>query len=326
MKAILCQEFGPASNLKLVELADPVPGPGEVLVDVEAVALNFFDTLIIRDRYQLKPPLPFSPGGEMAGTVAAVGPDCAIAVGTRVVAYTKFGAARQKLVLPEDEVMPVPDGVPAEIAASLPIAYGTTLHALKDRADLQPGETLAILGASGGVGQAAIEIGKLMGARVIACASSDDKLAFCRDMGADATVNYETEDLKTRLRELTDGVGVDVIYDAVGDRFSEPALRACAWGGRHLVIGFAAGEIPKLPLNLLLLKGCDLRGVFWGEHVVREPELFAENMAQLLDWIATGALKPHVHAVYPMAEFATALDDIASRRAKGKVVVRIEHD
>lgn len=323
MKALLCEQHGPPSRLRIVDLPDPVPGPGEALVAVEAVALNFFDTLIIEDRYQIKPELPFSPGGEMCGTVIAAGPDCDIAVGTRVLAYTKYNAARERLVLPAEELTPVPAGVPAEIAASLPIAYGTTLHALRNRADMRPGETLAILGASGGVGQAAIEIGKLMGARVIACAASDDKLDFCRAMGADAVVNYETEDLKARLRALTDGVGVDVVYDAVGDRFSEPALRACAWGGRHLVIGFAAGAIPRIPLNLLLLKGCDLRGVFWGEHVAREPELFAENMTQLLEWIASGALKPHVHAVHPLADFAAAYDDIISRRARGKVVLRL---
>jgi NADPH2:quinone reductase len=286
------------------------------------VGLNFYDTLTIRDRYQYKPPMPFSPGGEISGEVVAIGPDTdGVAIGDRVIAYTKWNGARERLVVSAEDLIPIPDGVGYPEAAAVMVTYGTTMHAFRDRAELAEGETVAILGASGGVGQAAIEIARLMGARVIACASSPDKLAFCREMGAHETIDYETEDLKLRLRELTDGRGVDVVYDAVGDRFSEPAIRALAWRGRHLVIGFAAGEIPRIPLNLLLLRGADIRGVFWGESILHDPEAHAANMAQVLAWIAEGRLKPHIHKAYPLAETAAALEEIAGRRVKGKVVI-----
>jgi len=215
----------------------------------------------------------------------------------------------------------MPDGLDFVTAAGLIVTYGTSLHALKDRADMQPGETLAVLGASGGVGQAAVEIGKAMGARVIACASSDDKLEFCRTLGADETLNYTDEDLKTRLKELTDGKGVDVIYDPVGADLAEPALRAIGWKGRFLVVGFAGGGIPKIPLNLALLKGCQIVGVFWGDHLVREPSRHRANMAQLLDWVVEGKIKPHIHKVYPLEETSDALMAIARREVRGKVIV-----
>lgn len=321
MKAVLCREFGPPSGLTVEDIPEPAPGPGEVLVRIRAAGLNFYDTLAIRDRYQYRPPLPFSPGGELAGEVERLGPDVdTVAVGDRVVAYSKWNACREKIVLPAEDLIALPDGVGFREAAASVVTYGTTMHALRNRADLVPGETLAILGASGGVGQAAIEIGRLMGARVIACASAE-KLDFCREMGAHETIAYDREDLKLRLRELTDGRGVDVVYDAVGDKYTEPAVRALAWRGRLLVVGFAAGEIPRIPLNLLLLKGCDLRGVFWGESILREPEDHADNMAQVLDWIAAGKLRPHIHATCRLEETAAALEEIAGRRVKGKVVV-----
>lgn len=323
MKAILSDRPGPADTLVLADLPDPVPGPGEVLVDVAAVGLNFFDTLVIEDRYQFKPVRPFSPGGEFSGRVAALGAGVTgFTLGERVAGHLKAGAAREKLLVPAGMLVPVPDGVSDAAAAGFCITYGTSLHGLADRADLKPGETVAVLGASGGVGQATIEIAKLMGARVIACASGAEKLALCRSLGADETVDYNTEDLKERLKALTGGKGVDVIYDVVGGRYAEPALRAIAWKGRYLVVGFAAGEIPKIPLNLTLLKGCDIRGVFWGAAVDRDPEGYRRDMARLLGWIAEGKLKVLIHGEYPLAEAAAALDVLSGRRALGKVILR----
>lgn len=323
MKAILSDRPGPADTLILADLPDPVPGPGEVLVDVAAVGLNFFDTLVIEDRYQFKPQRPFSPGGEFSGRVAALGAGVTeFAIGTRVAGHLKAGAAREKLLVPAAMLVPVPDGVSDAAAAGFCITYGTSLHGLADRADLKPGETVAVLGASGGVGQATIEIAKLMGARVIACASGADKLAVCRSLGADEVIDYNSEDLKERLKALTDGKGVDVIFDVVGGRYAEPALRAIAWKGRYLVVGFAAGEIPKIPLNLTLLKGCDIRGVFWGAAVDRDLAGYRRDMAQLLAWIAEGRLKVLIHGEYPLAETARALDELSGRRALGKVILK----
>lgn len=321
MRAVLCRGFGPPSSLTIEDLPSPVPGAGEALIRIRAAGLNFYDTLAIQDKYQYKPELPFSPGGELAGDVVAVGPDVdSVAIGDRVLAYSKWNACREEIVLPAEDLIAIPDAVGYEAAAAIVVTYGTTMHALRNRADMVAGETLAILGASGGVGQAAIEIGRLMGARVIACAS-EEKLDFCRSMGAHETIAYDREDLKLRLRELTDGRGVDVVYDAVGDKYTEPAVRALAWRGRLLVVGFAGGQIPRIPLNLLLLKGCDLRGVFWGESILREPEDHADNMAQLLDWIAEGKLKPHIHATYPLEGTIAALEAIAGRQVKGKAIV-----
>lgn len=322
MRAVLSREVGGPESLTIEDIAEPVAGPGEVVVAMRACALNFFDTLILRDRYQIRPPRPFSPGGEIAGVVDGVGPGVVgVAPGDRVIAYLKSGGAREKIAVAAEALIAMPDGLDFVTAAGLSVTYGTALHGLADRGALQPGETVAILGASGGVGQAAIEVAKILGARVIACASSPDKLAFCRTIGADEAVDYHADDLKQRLKDLTDGRGVDVVYDAVGDRFAEPALRATAWRGRYLVVGFAAGEIPKIPLNLLLLKGCDLRGVFWGDHVAREPAAFAAEMAQIMAWVVAGRLKPHVQATYPLDQTATAIAEIAARRVKGKLVV-----
>jgi NADPH2:quinone reductase len=323
MKAVLCKRFGGPETLVVEDVPEPRPGPGEALVRIRATGLNFFDTLIIENKYQLKPPLPFSPGAEFCGVVEALGPEVAeLKAGDRVIGSIGHGACRELVAASAKRLTRVPDGVADEQAAGLTITYGTSLHALKDRARLQPGETLAVLGAAGGVGLAAVEIGALMGARVVACASSDDKLAVARQHGADLTLNYSGESLREGLRRLTDGQGVDVLYDPVGGALAEPALRSMAWEGRYLVIGFAGGEIPKLPLNLVLLKGCDVVGVFWGSFADREPEAHAANMAWLLEHVAAGRLSARVHAVYPLAETARALGVLARREAVGKVLVR----
>ncbi len=322
MKAVLCTHYAGPDELELADIDSPRAGPGEVVIGVKAAGLNFFDTLIIENKYQFKPELPFSPGAEVAGEVLRAGEGVtAFKPGDRVMAYTVWGGAREEVAVPEASVIAMPHGLDFTIAAGLIVTYGTSLHALRDRAGLQPGETLAVLGASGGVGQAAVEIGKAMGARVIACASSDDKLEFCRSLGADETVNYSSEDLKTRLKDLTGGSGVDVIYDPVGAELAEAAFRAIGWKGRFLVIGFAGGAIPKMPLNLALLKGADIVGVFWGDHLKREPELHQANMKQLLDWVLEGKVKPHVHKVYPLGQTAQALQAIARREVLGKVIV-----
>jgi NADPH:quinone reductase len=323
VKACLCKTLGPPSNLVIEEIPDPEIGRSSVVVRVKACALNFFDTLIIQGKYQFKPDGPFSPGAEFAGVVEAVGPEVtAFAVGDRVMGYVRWGAARENIVAEQGDLVILPEGVSFEIAAGLTVTYGTTLHAYRDRADLKPGETVAVLGASGGVGQAAVEIASIMGAKVIACASSEEKLAFARSLGAEQSIDYSRQPLKETLKELTAGKGVNVVYDPVGGELSEQALRATAWEGRFLVIGFAAGEIPKIPLNLLLLKGCDLRGVFWGEALTRDPEGHKNNMVQLLHWVQEGKLKPHIHAVYPLEKTAEALEEIAARRVRGKVILK----
>ncbi|MGX1307889.1 NADPH2:quinone reductase [Amorphus suaedae] len=323
MRAVLSKEPGPPSSLVVETIDRPEPGPGEVLIAVEAASLNFFDTLIIQDRYQYRPERPFSPGAECAGRVAALGAGVTgFAEGDRVVAYVAWGACREYVIAKAIALVAVPDAVDSAIAATVIVTYGTTLYALRDRGDLKPGETLAVLGASGGTGQAAVEIGKAMGARVIACASSPDKLEFTRSLGADEGIDYGSEDLKDRLKALTGGNGVDVVYDPVGGPLAEQALRACSWLGRFLVIGFASGDIPKIPLNLALLKSCDIRGVFWGSAVERDPDGHRRNVAQLLAWVAEGRLKPHLDAVYPLEETAVALQRLADRDVKGKVVIR----
>lgn len=314
MKAVLCKEYGPPEKLIVAEIDPPRAKQGEVIVNIKAVGLNFFDTLIIEGKYQTKPAMPFSPGGEIAGVTED---------GMRVMAYAGYGGAREQISVPRTSLIPIPDGLSFETAAGLTITYGTTLHALRDRAKLQQGETLAVLGASGGVGQAAVEIGKAMGARVIACASSGEKLAFCKSLGADELVNYENTDLKETFKALTKGKGVDVIYDPVGGALSEPALRSIAWGGRFLVIGFAAGEIPKIALNLILLKGCDVQGVFWGAHVEKEPERHQANMKQLLEWVAAGTIKPHIHKTWPLEKTTEALQAIARREVIGKAIIKL---
>lgn len=323
MKALLCTRYGTPDDLELADIPDPTPGPGEAVVAIKAISLNFFDTLIIAGKYQRKPPMPFSPAAEFAGVVESVGEGATrLAVGDRVLAYCGHGAARERIALPADQLVKIPDSLDFDHAAGLCVTYGTSHYALKDRGDLKPGETLAVLGASGGVGLAAIEIGKLMGARVIACVSSQEKLEFCRKHGADEGIDYSKEDLKEALRRVTQGNGVDVVYDPVGGPYSEPALRAMAWLGRFLVVGFAAGEIPKLPLNLVLLKSCDVRGVLWGGWTERDVAGYRASTDQLLAWCAQGKLSTHVHAVYPLSEAPAALKAIAARQVMGKVILR----
>ena len=323
MKAILCRRYGPPETLELADIPDPVAGPGEVVAKVEAVGLNFFDTLIIAGKYQTKPAFPFSPAAEFAGEVESVGPGVtAVRPGDRVAGNIGHGAARQRIAVAAERLVPMPDGLDFERAAGVIVTYGTALHALRDRAALRAGETLAVLGAAGGIGLAAIEIGKIMGARVIACASSADKLAFTRQHGADAAVNYADEDLKDALRRVSGGGGPDVIYDPVGGPLAEPALRALAWAGRFMVIGFAAGEIPRLPLNLALLKGCDIRGVYWGAWTEREPAASRANNVELMQWCAQGKLSAHVHEAFPLERIADALRALSGRKAMGKVILK----
>ena len=322
MKAILCTRAGGPDDLSLSDIPDPVAGPGEAIVRVKAAALNFFDTLIIAGKYQTKPAFPFSPAAEFAGVVEGLGAGVSgLKIGDRVLGYAGYGAARERVAAKAERLVILPEGLDFDRAAGLSVTYGTTYHALKDRAHLKPGETLAVLGAAGGTGLAAIELGKLMGARVIACASSDDKLAFARQHGADETVNYGKDDLRASLKALAGERGIDVIYDPVGGALAEQALRAIAWQGRFLVVGFAAGEIPKLPLNLVLLKGCEIVGVFWGAFTEREPKAQAANMAQIVRWCAQGKLSAHVHAVYPLSDTAQALKDIAARKVMGKAIL-----
>ena len=323
MKAVLCTRYGGPDDLEFADIPEPSAGPGEVVVRVRAAALNFFDTLIIAGKYQHRPAFPFSPASEFAGEVESVGSGVVgFLPGDRVVGSIGWGAAREKVVAPIDRLTKLPAGIDLDRAAGLTVTYGTTLYALQTRGGLQAGETLAVLGAAGGTGLAAVEIGKLMGARVIACASSDDKVIFARRHGADAGVNYAHDDLKTALRGLTGGEGVDVVYDPIGGARAEAALRALRWGGRFLVIGFAAGEMPNLPMNLVLLRSLDVLGVYWGGWTERNSAAYRTNMAQIVRWFADGKLSAHVHAVYPLEETAQALTVIAERMAMGKVILR----
>jgi NADPH2:quinone reductase len=322
MKAVLCKQYGPPDALVFENLPSPRPGDGEVVITMKAASVNFPDVLIIQNKYQFKPPLPFSPGSELAGVVKEVGPGVqAFRPGDKVMAFTTYGAFAEEVKTEASRLIALPEGMDFIRGAAFVLTYATTDHALRDRAALAAGETLLVLGAAGGVGLAAVEIGSALGARVIACASSDDKLAVCREHGADATINYATEDLRERIKALTQGRGVDVIYDAVGGPYTEPAFRSIAWRGRHLVVGFAAGDIPKLPLNLALLKGASVVGVFWGDFVRREPARFADSMRQLATWYRDGRLKPHVSETFPLEKAADALKLMAARKVKGKVVL-----
>jgi NADPH2:quinone reductase len=324
MRAVLCKAFGPPESLVVEEIPSPVPGPGEVVVSVKAASVNFPDVLIIQNKYQVKPPLPFSPGSEVAGLVKAVGEGVtAFAPGDPVLAITAYGAFAEEVKTEARRLVSIPAGMDFATAAAFGLTYATSEHALYDRGALKSGETLLVLGAAGGVGLAAIEIAKILGARVIACASTDDKLAVCRSHGADETINYATEDLRERIKALTAGNGADVIYDPVGGPYTEPALRSIAWRGRLLVVGFAAGEIPKIPLNLTLLKGCSIVGVFWGDFARREPQRFAEAMARLGRWYSEGKLKPHVSETFPLEHAAEALTLMANRQVTGKVVLTV---
>jgi NADPH:quinone reductase len=323
MKAILCTHFGTPDELELADIPQPAAGPGEAVIGIKAAALNFFDLLIIAGKYQHKPPFPFSPAAEFAGVVQSVGAGVtAFAPGDRVMGWTGWGAARQSLAAGADQLVKLPANLDFERAAGLTVTYATTLYGLRERGKLKSGETLVVLGASGGTGLAAIEIGKIMGARVIACASSEEKLAFAKAHGADETVNYAKDDLRDALKRLGGADGIDVVYDPVGGDYAEPALRSLGWEGRYLVIGFAAGAIPKIPLNLVLLKSCDIRGVLWGGWTQRDPQGQRTLMNDIVRWCAEGKLSAHVHAVYPLAETANALKAIAERKVMGKIVLR----
>ena len=323
MRAILCKELGPADKLVIEDVPSPQVSGDGVKVKVKAAGLNFPDTLIIEGKYQIKPELPFSPGGEMAGEIIEVGPDVKnLKPGMRVMGLTGYGSFAEEMVISESRVIPVPDGMKDETAAAFSMVYGTSYHALKQRANIQPGETLLVLGASGGVGLAAVELGKAMGAKVIAAASSDDKLQVAKEAGADDLINYTDEDLKEALKSRYPQ-GIDVIYDPVGDRFTEPALRNMAWNGRFLIVGFAAGEIPKIPANLTLLKGCSVVGVFWGAFTAKEPKAHIQNVKELMQLFADGKINPRVSEVFPFEQYEDALAALSSRRAKGKVVLKV---
>lgn len=322
MKAVVCRAYGPPESLAVEEIATPVPRAGEVLVEVKAAGVNFPDSLIIQNKYQLKPPLPFSPGSELAGVVKALGDGVTrYRVGQQVIGFTGWGAYAQAVVVPQERLIPVPEGMPFDVAGSFVMTYGTCWHALKDRAQLNPGETVLVLGAAGGIGLASVEIAKALGARVIAAASSDDKLATCREHGADETINYAREDLRERLKAIAGADGIDVVCDPVGGRYAEPALRSTAWRGRYLVLGFADGEIPKIPLNLPLLKGNALVGVFWGEFVRREPARAASDLQALMALFRDGKIRPLVYRRYPLEQAADALYALLKREVKGKAVI-----
>jgi len=322
LKAVLCKELGPPESLVVEDVPSPRPGKGQVVVSVKAAGVNFPDTLIIQGKYQFKPEPPFSPGGEVAGVVKQVGEGVSgIRVGARVIGASTFGGFAEEIALDADRIIPMPDGMDFVPASAFMLTYGTSYHALHDRAQLRPAETLLVLGASGGVGLAAIQLGKAMGAKVIAAASSDEKLRVCKENGADELVNYASDDLRARVRAITGGRGVDVVYDPVGGPYSEPALREMAWNGRFLVVGFAAGEIPKVALNLPLLKGCSIVGVFWGAFTRNEPERNRRNNEELLRLYTAGRVKPHIHATYPLERAAEALNEVVYKRVSGKVVL-----
>ncbi|MNN01001.1 Quinone oxidoreductase 1 [compost metagenome] len=324
MKAVLCKAFGPAENLVLEEVASPQPKDNEILLDVHAAGVNFPDTLIIEGKYQFKPPFPFSPGGEAAGVVAAVGDKVKhLKPGDRVMALTGWGSFAEQVAVDQFKALPIPDGMDFTSAAAFSMTYGTSMHALKQRGNLQPGETLLVLGASGGVGLAAVEIGKAMGARVIAAASSEAKLEVARTAGADVLINYSEGSLKDKLKEATGGKGVDVIYDPVGGPLFEEAFRSIAWNGRMLVIGFASGNIPSLPVNLALLKGASLVGVFWGAFAQQQPQDNVANFQQLFRWYAEGKLKPLISQTWPLEKAGEAINHLGQRKAVGKVVVKV---
>ncbi len=322
MKAIRCYAYGLPDTLTLDDIASPAPGPGEVRIQVKACSLNFPDTLTIRNMYQFKPPLPFSPGSESSGVVLDVGEGVThLKPGDLVFSFGSHGGLAEERISDARTTIPIPDGMDFVTGASTMYAFGTSYHALKDRAQLKSGETLLVLGAAGGVGLAAVELGKLLGATVIAAASTDEKLAVCCQKGATHLINYSTDDLRERIKEITGGQGVDVVYDPVGDKWAEPAIRSMAWRGRYLVVGFAGGEIPKIPLNLALLKGCSIVGVFWGMFTQKEPGLNAANMRDIANWAVQGKISPHISKQYSLEDAPQALTDMMERKVIGKAVV-----
>lgn len=322
MKAIVCTAYGPPESLSYSDLPAPEPGPRQVLIEVHAAGVNFPDTLIIQGQYQFKPGFPFSPGGEVAGIVRAVGSGVtSVAPGDRVLAPLGWGGYAEEVLAEDWRVLKIPPEMDFDTASAFVLTYGTSHHALKDRARIAPGETLLVLGAAGGVGLAAVEIGKAMGARVIAAASSEEKLQVCRQHGADEFIDYGRDDLRETIKAITDGCGVDVVYDPVGGDLSEPALRSTAWNGRYLVVGFAAGQIPAPPLNLPLLKGCSIVGVFWGAFARKEPQRNSANMVELFDWYGRGQVRPHICARFPLPQAAAAMRAVMNRQAHGKVIL-----
>ena len=323
MKAVLCKSLDGPDALEIGDLPDAEPGAGEVAIRVSAVALNFFDTLIVRGKYQTKPAFPFSPGGELAGTVSRLGAGVDwLSIGQRVLAYVGYNGCREEAIAPASRVVALPDGISCEAAASLPIAYGTALHGLEDRGQLSAGQTVLVLGATGGAGLAAVEVGACLGAEVVAAGTSDEKLKVCAERGAAQLLNLSGTDVKEAVRALNGGEGPNVIYDCIGGRYSEPALRGIAWDGRYLVVGFAAGEIPKIPLNLVLLKGCAITGVFWGRHVALNLPSFREQMSRLIQWCVEGKIRPHIDRVFPLQDTPQALRAMEARQIKGKVIVK----
>lgn len=326
MKAILCKSYGLPDTLTIEDIPSPVPGPGEVLVQVKACSLNYPDTLTIRNMYQFKPALPFSPGSESSGVVKAVGEGVMhLKPGDHVFTFGSHGGLAEERISDARVTIPIPNGMDFVTGASTLYAYGTSYHALKDRAQLKAGETLLVLGAGGGVGLAAVELGKLMGATVIAAASTDEKLSVCQEKGATYLINYSAEDLRERIKDITQGKGVDVVYDPVGDKWAEPAIRSLAWRGRYLIVGFAGGEIPKIPLNLALLKGSSLVGVFWGAFTQNEPVLNLKNMQEIAVWTMQGKISPHISKRYSLAEAPQALTDMMERKVIGKAVVVLDN-
>ena len=324
MRALVCNEWGPIEGLEIQEVDDPIAGPGQAVLDVRAAGVNFPDALIVQGLYQFKPEFPFSPGGEVAGTVSSVGDGVTnVSVGDRVIAAPGWGGFAEKLLIADARTcIPIPDGMDMATAAAFVMTYGTSYHALVDRADPQAGESLLVLGAAGGVGLAAVEIGKALGLEVTAAASTDEKLAVCVEHGADHTINYTSENLKDAAKAISGG-GFDIVYDPVGGAYTEQALRATGWRGRLLVVGFAAGEIPSIPLNLTLLKGCDIRGIFWGSFVARNPKENMENLLTLMQMFDEGTIKPHISARYDLDHAGEAIQYLADRKATGKVVVEI---
>ncbi len=322
MKAIVCKEWGLPETLVIEDFPSQNPGPGEVKIRIRAAGVNFPDYLIIQKKYQIQPPLPFTPGSEVAGEVMAVGEGVThVKPGDRVSAFCNLGGFAEEVIVLAPVAQVLPASVSFEVAAAFSLTYGTSMHAIKERAVIQPGETMLVLGAAGGVGIAAIEIGKALGARVIAAASSDERMEACKAHGADEVINYEAEDLRAAIKRVNNDKPVDVVYDAVGGKFAEPAVRSLAWKGRYLIVGFASGDIPSIPLNLLLLKGSSLVGVFWGDFAKREPEKNAANILELANWLKEGKLNPLVSHTYKLEDTAQALIDLSNRKVTGKAVI-----
>jgi NADPH2:quinone reductase len=324
MKAALCKSLDGPKGLVIETVRDPVARERQAIIQVEAVGLNFADTLMTRGKYQFKPDLPFSPGAEIAGIVQAVGEnELGIRAGQSVIGYVNWGGAAEMVAVDVDKLIPIPEGVPTTVAAGLSVTYGTAIHGLSGRGKLEAGETVVVTGAAGGAGQAAVEVAKLMGGRVIAVVSSEEKAGVARTAGADDVILFPGSDLKTEIRNLTGGAGADVVYDCIGGEASEPIVRALAWQGRFLVVGFAAGEVPKIPTNLLLLKGAEMVGVFWGEAVRRDPASHRANMERVLAWVRDGRLVPRIHATFPLDQIVDALGVLDRREATGKIVLTL---